>query len=172
MFRLSLKIQPSIWGFPYKLSSLLIWNTLFFWYYMTTAWTYEKAGLLKKVYRAANPCPFGCTNSCTPSKCPHSLSVRLQRGLSNTSIGKTYINEGLQTTRKHSSNSYQNKRAYLSSMIFIFSTFYLLNHTLSEPIPQLVLVHCWVPFLLIQVGRYKVVHFLSQILISWLNKIA
>lgn len=100
-------------------------------------------------------------------------SVRLQRCLSNTSIDKTYIDKTYtQSIREHSYNSYPNIRVYFSSTIFIFSTFYLLNDTLPEPIPQLVFVHCWVPFLLIQVGRYKVVHFLSQILISWLNKIA
>lgn len=93
---------------------------LFSWYYMTTAWTYKKAGLFKELYRAANPCPFGCTNSCITSKCPHRLSVRLQRCLSNTSIGKTYIDEGLQTTRKHFSNSYPNIRAYFYIQRFLY----------------------------------------------------
>lgn len=45
-----------------------------------------------------------------------------------------------------------------------------LDHTLPQPIPELVLVHGWVPFLLVQVGRDKVVNFLPQVLIGWLKK--
>lgn len=60
--------------------------------------------------------------------------------------------------------------AYQTSFM-VQAAAHLLNHTLPQPVPELVLVHGWVPFLLVQVGRDKVVDFLPQILIGWLKNI-
>lgn len=46
---------------------------------------------------------------------------------------------------------------------------YLLNHALPQPISQLVLVHCRTPFLFVQMCRYKIIHLLPQVLVSWLR---
>lgn len=46
---------------------------------------------------------------------------------------------------------------------------YLLNHALPQPISQLVLVHCRIPFLFVQMCRYKIIHLLPQVLVSWLS---
>lgn len=52
---------------------------------------------------------------------------------------------------------------------FALNSAYLLNHTLPQTISQLVFVHRRIPFLLVQVCWHKIIHFLPQVLVSWLK---
>lgn len=53
--------------------------------------------------------------------------------------------------------------------LFTPNSSYLLNHTLPQTISQLVFVHCRIPFLLVQMCWHKIIHFLPQVLVSWLK---
>lgn len=53
--------------------------------------------------------------------------------------------------------------------LFTRNSAYLLNHTLPQTISQLVFVHRRIPFLLVQMCWHKIIHFLPQVLVSWLK---